>query len=117
MPSINPNDLADTAKMTFDNEFSSAGLSLWNGTSGTWSTTYIFADPNGNGSSLPSNGEQEWDINNNYAPPSSFNPWRVSSGVLNLTAAPASSAIQSQINGYQYTSGLLETSHSFAQTY
>jgi beta-glucanase (GH16 family) len=112
---INPNDLADTATMTFDDEFNN--LSLWNGTTGTWSTTYIFSDPNGNGSSLPSNGEQEWYINNLDSATSSVKPWTVSNGVLNLTAAPAAANIQPLINGYQYTSGLLETSHSFSQTY
>jgi beta-glucanase (GH16 family) len=112
---IDPNNLAATATMTFDDEFNS--LNLWNGTSGTWSTTYIFADPNGNGSSLPSNGEQEWYINNLDPATSSVTPWTVQNGVLHLTAAPAAANIQPLINNYQYTSGLLETSHSFSQTY
>jgi beta-glucanase (GH16 family) len=113
--SIDPNNLAATATMTFDDEFNT--LSLWNGTSGTWSTTYIFADPYGNGSTLQSNGEQEWYINNLDPATASITPWTVQNGILNLTAAPAPANIQPLINNYQYTSGLLETSHSFSQTY
>jgi beta-glucanase (GH16 family) len=114
-----------TAVQTFDDEFNT--LSLWNGSSGTWSTTYHFADPNGNGSSLPGNGEQEWYINANYAPTSAVKPWTVSNGVLTLSAQKVDPSIaqylgytQSGLPGmgsYQYTSGLIETDHSFTQTY
>ena len=62
---IDPTNLAATATMTFDEEFNA--LSLWNGSSGTWATTFIFADPKGNGSTLAGNNEQEWYINANYA--------------------------------------------------
>ena len=111
--------------LTFNDDFNS--LSLWNGSTGTWSTTTSYVDQNGNGSSLPSNGEQEWYVNNLYAPTSSVTPWTVSNGVLTLTAAPATAAVapylgynQSGLPGmgsYQYTSGLVETDHSFSQTY
>src|SRR6185312_9260281 len=122
---IDSNSAAAPAAETFDDEFNS--LSLWNGTSGTWSTEFIYADPNGNGSSLPGNGEQEWYINNNYAPTASVTPWTVNNGILTITAAPTNPAIGQYLGynqaglpamgSYQYTSGLLETSHSFAQTY
>ncbi|HVA13796.1 MAG TPA: type I secretion C-terminal target domain-containing protein [Stellaceae bacterium] len=101
--------------LTFNDEFNS--LSLWNGTSGTWDTTAPYVPLNGSGYSLPSNGEQEWYINSTYAPTASVQPWSVSNGVLTLTAAPASAAIQSLIGGYQYTSGQINTYHSFSQTY
>jgi len=104
-----------TAALTFDDEFNS--LNLWNGTSGTWDTTAQYASTNGNGFSLPSNGEQEWYINSNYAPTSSVQPWNVNNGIMTLSAAPASSSISSLINGYQYTSGSINTSQSFSQTY
>jgi beta-glucanase (GH16 family) len=102
--------------MTFDDEFNT--LSLWNGSSGTWDTTYL-GEPLGiNGFSSTANGEQEWYVNSNYAPTSSVTPWSVdSSGVLHIQAAPASSAISSLIDGYQYTSGRLSTWTSFSQTY
>jgi serralysin len=107
--------MTTAAALTFDDEFNS--ISLWNGTSGTWDTTAQYVPLNGNGYSLPSNGEQEWYINSTYAPTSSVQPWSINNGVMTLTAAPASASIQPLINGYQYTSGQINTSESFSQTY
>ena len=98
--------------MSFDGEFNS--LSLWNGNSGTWDTAYPWAQPNG--ASL-NDGELEWYINSGYAPTSSVKPWTVNNGILDITAAPASSSIQPLINNYRYTSGMLTTFDSFVQTY
>src|SRR5882672_7706165 len=112
---IDPNNLSGTATLTFDDEFNS--LNLWNGTSGTWNTTFAFVSPTGNGGTLSGNGEQEWYINSMYAPTSSVKPWTVNSGILTLTAAPAASSIQPLINNYQYTSGMVTTYNSFSQTY
>ncbi|TIV06051.1 MAG: glycoside hydrolase family 16 protein, partial [Mesorhizobium sp.] len=56
-------------------------------------------------------------IDTNYAPTSSVNPFSVEDGVLTITAARAPEAIRPYINNYQYTSGLLTTYESFAQTY
>jgi beta-glucanase (GH16 family) len=108
-------DSSQIGKMTFGDEFNN--LSLWNGSSGTWSTTYIAQDSNGNGGTLASNGEQEWYINANYAPTASVQPWTVNNGVLTITAAPASASVQPLIDNYKYTSGEINTDHSFAQTY
>jgi beta-glucanase (GH16 family) len=112
---IDPNNLAATAHVTFDDEFNT--LSLWNGTSGTWDTAFQFTSPTANGGTLSSNGEQEWYINSNYAATAAVKPWTVSNGVLSITAAPADPSIQSLINGYKYTSGQINTSQSFSQTY
>ncbi|WP_297696822.1 family 16 glycosylhydrolase [Phenylobacterium sp.] len=113
------------ATLTFDDEFNT--LSLWNGSSGAWSTTTGFSDPAGNGSSYPANGEQEWYINANYGPTSSVHPWTVSDGVLTLTAQRADPSIVPYLGSnqagfpgmgaYQWTSGLIGTDHSFSQTY
>ena len=110
---IDPKNLSATATLTFSDDFNS--LSLWNGTSGTWATKYPFAPEKGG--SLPSNGEQEWYIHANYAPTTSVRPWTVSNGVLTLTAQPASTTIQPLIDGYKYTSGMINTFNSFTQTY
>ena len=110
---IDPKNLSATATLTFSDEFNS--LSLWNGTSGTWTTKYPFAPDKG--STLPSNGEKEWYINAMYAPTTSVKPWTVSNGVLTLTAQPAPSSLQPLIDGYQYTSGLINTYNTFNQTY
>src|SRR6267378_2061906 len=109
---IDPKNLSATAVMTFDDEFNT--LNLWNG-SGTWSTSYAWAQPNG--VTLSGNGEQEWYINSMYAPTSSVKPWTVSNGILTLTAAPAALSILPLINNYQYTSGMITTYNSFSQTY
>ncbi len=52
-----------------------------------------------------------------YAPTTSVRPWTVSSGVLTLTAQPASGSVQPLIDGYKYTSGMINTFNSFTQTY
>src|SRR5579864_1056760 len=103
-----------TAQLTFDDEFNS--LSLWNGSSGTWDTTFWY-DDNNNGSTLSGNGEQEKYVNANYAPTASVKPWTVSNGVLTLQAAPANASISQALGGYQFTSGQVNTYHSFAQEY
>jgi beta-glucanase (GH16 family) len=110
---IDPKNLSATATLTFSDEFNT--LSLRNGTSGTWSTKFPFAPESGG--TLPANGEQEWYINSTYAPTSSVKPWSVSNGVLTLAAQPASSSIQPAINGYKYTSGMINTHDSFNQQY
>ena len=113
--SIDPNNLAATARLTFNDDFN--GLSLWNGAGGTWATTFGYADPKGNGETLASNGEQQWYINDLYGPTGAVDPWAASNGVLTITAAPADGWLQSQINGYAYSSGELNTFHSFSQQY
>ena len=77
--SVDPNNLGGTARLTFDDEFNN--LSLWNGSSGTWATTFWYQDLNVNGASLPSNGEQEWYINSNYGPTAGVTPWTDNNGV------------------------------------
>ena len=115
-----------TATLTFDDEFNT--LSLWNSNTntGTWNTGPSWAGGNGtggswvstlNGYSLTGNGDQAWYINSNYAPTASVQPWTDNNGILTITAAPASSSISPLINGYQYTSGQINTSTSFSQTY
>jgi beta-glucanase (GH16 family) len=110
---IDPKNLSATATLTFSDEFNT--LSLWNGSSGTWTTKYPFSPENGG--TLDGNGEQEWYINAMHAPTDAINPWTVSNGVLTLTAQPAPASIQPLINGYDYTSGLITTSNTFSQKY
>jgi beta-glucanase (GH16 family) len=100
-------------KMSFDDEFNS--LSLRNGSQGTWDAKFWWAPEQG--STLTGNGELQWYVNPAYAPTAAANPFSISNGVLTISANPASAAIQSQIGGYHYTSGLLNTHSSFSQTY
>jgi len=111
--SIDPNNLANTATLTFSDEFES--LSLWNGKSGVWDTAYWWAHPNG--TSVPTNDEKQWYINATFGPTSFLRPWAVSNGILTLTARPADGSVRPLINGYAYTSGMLTTLRSFSQTY
>lgn len=112
---IDPHNLSGTANLTFADEFTS--LSLWDGTSGTWDTNYWYNPLHGNGGSLSTNGEQEWYINSNYGKTDSVVPWHVKNGVLTITGNPAPADIQPLIDGYQYTSGEINSWHSFSQTY
>jgi beta-glucanase (GH16 family) len=100
-------------KSTFSEDFNK--LDLWNGSSGIWDSNFWWGGANG--STLTRNNELQWYIDTNYAPTSSVNPFSVENGVLTITAARAPDAIKPYINNYQYTSGLLTTYHSFAQTY
>jgi beta-glucanase (GH16 family) len=100
-------------ELTFSDEFDT--LDLWNGSSGTWDSNYWWGAENG--STLTSNNDLQWYIDTDYAPTRSVNPFSIDDGVLTITAARAPEAIRPYINNYEYTSGLLTTYESFAQTY
>lgn len=112
---IDPKNLSKTAHVTFSDDFND--LSLWNGHSGAWSSTFWYQDDNSNGASLPGNGEQEWYINAQYGPTAGVKPWTTSNGVLTLQATPTPSNLSGHVNNYAYVSGELNTYHSFSQTY
>ena len=109
---IDPKNLPGTATQTFDDEFNS--FSMWNGSSGVWETSYPWAPASGG--TNPANNELEWYINPAYGPTNSVNPFSVSNGILTIEANPASPTIEA-ITGQPYTSGIITTYHSFAQTY
>lgn len=110
---INPSDLSRTAVLTFSDEFNA--FSYWTGQAGTWDTGYPWTAANGGTNA--GNGEEQWYINANYAPTAGLGTYSVQDGILAITAAPASAAIQQVIGGYDYTSGMITTHHSFSQTY
>jgi beta-glucanase (GH16 family) len=97
--------------LTFEDDFDS--LDLWNGEGGTWDSNFWWGDPSG--TSLT--GEDQWYIDTDYAATAAVNPFSVEDGVLTITAAPADEDIQAEIGGYDYTSGMLTSYPSFAQTY
>ncbi|WP_019904406.1 family 16 glycosylhydrolase [Methylobacterium sp. 77] len=107
---INPNNLATTATLTFSDEFNTTTLD-----SSTWGTGYPWGAANG--STNTANGESGWYINANYAPTSQLDTYTVHDGVLDIKEAPASAATQALINGYDFTSGMVNTQQSFSQTY
>ncbi|TCQ12420.1 beta-glucanase (GH16 family) [Rhizobium sp. PP-F2F-G36] len=99
-------------KLTFSDEFNKLSLNTGKD-GGTWDTKFWYASDKG--SSL-GDGEQQWYINPSYAPTSSVNPFSIKDGVLTITAAETPPDLLKTI-GYDYTSGVLTTHSSFAQTY
>jgi beta-glucanase (GH16 family) len=114
-------DPSKLGAMTFHDDFSGP-LSLWDATnnpSGTWRPDYGYQGVQGVGSyTLVSNDEKEI-----YTSPyfrgapgtSTLNPFTSNAdGTLTITAAPSADP---NIFGYHYTSGMISTAPSFAQTY
>ncbi len=107
---IDPNNLAGTASLTFSDEFNGQTLDK-----AKWGTGYPWGAANG--STNAGNGEAQWYVNADYAPTAGTGTYTVHNGALDIKEAPASAATQSLINGYQYTSGMVNTEKSFSQTY
>ncbi len=114
----------DTSKLgaeTFHDDFNGT-LSLWDAESnptGTWRPDFGYQGSQGLGSyTLESNGEKEVytspyfrDHNGDFP----VNPFTSNAdGTLTITAAPSTN---SELFGYHYTSGMITTAQSFAQTY
>ncbi|QEE38758.1 MULTISPECIES: family 16 glycosylhydrolase [unclassified Methylobacterium] len=117
---IDPKNLAQTATLTYSAEFDT--LQLWNGTSGLdtaggpqWGS-YVTAT-----GTRPFNQEQEWYLRADHLVGGSGaalpNPFGVHDGILTITAAPSDPALLPDLGGQPYTSGMINTSHSFSQTY
>lgn len=111
--SIDPNNLQGTATLTFDDEFNN--LSLWNGSTGTWATTWYYNNQTGNGGG--GGDTLTWYLNDRYAPTSSVQPWTVNNGVLSITAEPTPSNLLQYVNNEPYISGRINSYHSFSQEY
>ena len=114
----------DTSKlgaMTFHDEFNKP-LSLWDAQSnptGTWRPDYGYQGEQGLGSyTLASNGEKEIYVSpyfRGHAGDFSVTPFTSNpDGTLTIQAKPTTN---SEIFGYQYTSGMISTQATFAQTY
>lgn len=99
--------------LSFNDDFNS--LSLFDGQDGVWEAKYWWAPEKG--ASLHTNGEQQWYVNPAYGPTASANPFSVTDGVLTIRAEQTPDALSGEVEGYDYTSGMLTTHVSFAQTY
>ncbi|WP_062110969.1 family 16 glycosylhydrolase [Aureimonas sp. AU40] len=109
-------------KQTFNEDFNSLNLS--NGQNGgTWRTDYGWGgDRNGVAArTLPANSEKQLYVDTSmvdkYGKSVSIDPFKVKDGVLTIHADKTPDAKLGALYGYQYTSGLLTTRDSFAQTY
>ena len=108
--------------LVFAPSFSTLSLESSSNPGGTWDTTYPYATAGSagfSGRTLASNNEAEY-----YSDPTvGVNPFSVNNGVMTITAAPATASMlateAAANNGatLPYTSGLLTTDTSFAQTY
>jgi beta-glucanase (GH16 family) len=101
-------------RLSFDEEFND--LSLWNGTSGTWKTSYYNGDR-----TLFNNGELQVYADPAYQGtsdhPLGLNPFSIDNGILTVAANPTPAADLPYVGGIPYTSGLLTTEPSFSQLY
>src|ERR1700712_5307716 len=94
--------------MTFDEEFNTFTNSP-DGQTGTWMTTYPYGGEAAR--TLAGNSEAEFYSDSSVG----ANPFSLSSGTLSITASKAVSS--NNTYGLPYTSGLITTDKSFAQTY
>ncbi|XYD12053.1 family 16 glycosylhydrolase (plasmid) [Methylobacterium sp. NMS12] len=115
--SIDPSNLAQTATLTYSEDFDT--LRLWDGTAGLdtsggpqWS---IHVTSTG---TLPFNQEQQWYVRADQPGGSALpSPFSVHDGILSITAAPSDPSRLHDLGDQPYTSGMINTFHSFSQTY
>ena len=111
------------ASLTFEDEFNS--FQTWNGSTGwdvvggpQWANNGRLKDPSG---TEPFNNELQWYVNPNYVVVSGQqtlpDPFSVSNGVLDITAAQANPAIANYYNAFNYSSGIITSAHSLSQLY
>lgn len=113
----------DTSKMvrTFNDDFNS--LSLYNGYGGTWMTKFNYGGIEGITLSPNQNQAIYSDASFDGIPgakapgPLGLNPFSVADGKLTITASPIPDAAKPYTGNYAFTSGMLSSEATFAQTY
>jgi Ca2+-binding RTX toxin-like protein len=113
----------DTSTMvrTFNDDFNT--LSLYQGTTGTWLTRYEWGGTTAY--TLTSNGEKEVYVDPTFrglpgsqaSTPLGLNPFSIDNGKLTITASPTPAADLPYVGNYGFTSGVLTSAATFAQTY
>lgn len=102
---------------SFNEEFDR--LSLWNGESGIWTTTFGY-DGIAN-RTLPTNGELQLYVERGFAgtgrTPLGLDPFELNHGILDIVATRVSDVQARRMWDYRYASGLLTTRNAHAQTY
>lgn len=119
--------------MTFADEFN--GFDRWTAGRGVWRTTFRDgkADDDYDVRTLRSNKELQLYVDPDVRPHAALsgrargddkadrrlglNPFHVAGGMLTITTDRADTALAAQLGGFRYTSGLITTQPSFAQTY
>ncbi len=116
-------DASKLGGMTFDDEFNSLSTRVRGGATGTWDTEYGYGATSNSvdGRTLAGNGEKELYVDPTFKGTSSsslgLNPFSINNGVLTITEAPMPAADKAAAYNFNYTSGVLTTRESFAQTY
>jgi beta-glucanase (GH16 family) len=110
-----PLDTSQVGAMTFDEEFNTLDLTKWNTTFGSDPTKLDdYAITSNTEKQLYTHpgmtGQDGWDL-------SAYNPFSISSGVLNITAGQFSYADSQHTWGQAYYSGMLNTRGLFQQQY
>jgi len=113
----------DTNSMvqTFNDDFDT--LSLYRGDSGTWLTRYEWGGLTAY--TLTSNGEKQIYVDETFrglpgtqsSTPLGLNPFSIDDGHLTITGSPTPAADALYMGGYNFTSGMLSSAATFAQTY
>ncbi|CAN7290260.1 family 16 glycosylhydrolase [Phenylobacterium sp. LjRoot225] len=114
--SIDPSKL----KLTFAEEFNSLSLQNKSAGGGVWATSYAWADyPSKSAHNIV--GEREIYVDPQFAGTGTtalgLNPFSVSNGVLTISPALTPAALKSSLWNFDWTSGVLTTKGTFAQTY
>jgi beta-glucanase (GH16 family) len=112
-------DASKLGALTFDDEFNSLRLRTASNPGGTWTPQY---DYGGIGSyTLTGNGELQIYTQPGFTGTGTtdlgVNPFSISNGVLDIHAQTLTAAQSAAMWGYGYSSGVLTTKQSFAQTY
>ena len=108
--SIDPNNLSQTAVLTFSEEFDGNALDL-----SRWNTAYPWSAANGGTNTA--NAEEQWYVRADYAPTAGLGVYEVRNGVLEINAMPTPRDHQKNVDGYDYVSGMINTHGTFSQTY
>ncbi|AMN43777.1 family 16 glycosylhydrolase [Rhodoplanes sp. Z2-YC6860] len=113
----------DTSSMvqTFNDDFDT--LSLYHGNTGTWLTRYEWGGTTAY--TLTSNSEKQLYVDPSFrglpgtqsSSSLGFDPFNINDGQLTITASPMPAADASYTGGYAFTSGMLSSAATFAQTY
>lgn len=95
--------------IVFSDEFDT--LSLFDGTSGTWSTTGYWGSR-----TLEGNGERQFYVDPVYGG-LGLDPFSISDGVLTISARPAAPEIKPYIGKLDYISGMIGSENTFSMQY
>jgi serralysin len=112
-------DSSKLGQLTFDDEFNSLSLRSASNPTGTWTPNYWYG---GLGAyTLTGNGELQLYTAPGFTGTGStdlgLNPFSITNGVLDIHAQTVTAAQSATMWGYQYSSGVITTHDSFAQTY